>query len=403
MNKKFARINIMFSIMLAFALLGLQNQPAALAQSPEFADQNLKALQLACLDQGRGVMARADALTGYTQFVSTRAGEPLRVDVALKGGAHADIAHAYLMECGVLFGLDDSENELRVVKEKTTSDGQRTTVLFQQEYNGIPVVAGEMFVQFDSNKDILAVGGEVLPKLYVDTAPTVDAVAARELAIESVAKGYAIAPVDFTTTEPVLKIYNPALLEPWAGATSLAWEMEVSLNAALHIRQYVLVNAHRGNVLVSFNKVDTALNRIVYNGTSSYPGTVVCTEGDPGDNNCDALDGTDDYDYAEAYIYSGSTYNYFFNNHGRDSYDNLGSSLGVVTKYPGSCNAFWNGTRVVVTSGCDHNGTDDTMAHEWTHAITEHEAGLDFIGNKVFGHSFSGFCGQLEGYANCKR
>ena len=63
-----------------------------------------------------------------------------------------------------------------------------------------------------------------------------------------------------------------------------------------------------------------ALNREIYNGNdaAALPGTLIREEGDPASG---------DSDGDLAYDYSGDTYNYYLSEHGRDSFDGLGSTL----------------------------------------------------------------------------
>ena len=64
---------------------------------------------------------------------------------------------------------------------------------------------------------------------------------------------------------------------------------------------------------------------------------------------------TGDADADHAYDYAGLTYDYFFTNHGRDSYDDAGGAIlssvhyctTTTCPYP---NAFWNGTQVVTAT-----------------------------------------------------
>jgi bacillolysin len=378
MKSKYRWINIVFSFIFVFSLFGVQNQQVVAAKSVDaFSSQDLL-LQAACLDGNRGIVSAADTFTGETQFIGTRAGEPIRLDAALKGGSPEDAARAFLSQCGGLFGLQDASNELSLKKERLSEDGQRTMVRFQQEYQGVPVVAGELFVQFNAQMDILAVGGEVLPRLYVDTTPTTDAAVAMENALASVAKQYQWDISELTSTEPILKIYDAALLEPWDGPTLLVWEMEITKVDAINVRQYVLVNAQRGNVVVSFNKVDFSLDLATYdnNGAGTLPplpAKLECTEADlPCTANLPA-----DLDAKAAHRGAANTYNFYFNQHGRDSFDNAGGQIISVVDWDNGVdcpNAFWNGTQMVY---CDTLGvSDDVVAHELTHAVTENESGL---------------------------
>ena len=102
-------------------------------------------------------------------------------------------------------------------------------------------------------------------------------------------------PSSLSASEPALWIYNPSLTEPRRLPTRLVWRFEVTAKTLLPIRQLVLINAAGGEVALSFNTIDTALNRLTYDVGNSFddldlPGTLVCDETNPtctgGDTSC---------------------------------------------------------------------------------------------------------------------
>lgn len=396
MKMNFRVINIALVLALLLTVFAAPNQSPVLARANQ-AENEIASLQASCLDGGRGIMARADSFTGYSQFVRTEAGKPIRTSAALKAKSPADAAYAFLTECGGLFGLQGGDNDLSLMRARSTGDGQRTTVRFQQEYKGIPVVAGEIFVQFDANMNILAMGGEILPRIYLDTTPTTEAAVAQANALAFVARSYELDSSELAVTEPVLKVYDSALLEPWDGPTLLVWEMEVSRVGFSHLRQYVLVNAQRGNVIVSFNQVDAALDLATYDNDGSgalppAPGDLVCDETDP---ECD--DQSTDDDAKAAHIAAKNTYDFYFEQHGRDSIDNNGMQLISVVNWDNGAacpNAFWNGSQMVYCDGLAI--ADDVVAHELTHGVTEYESNLFYyFQSGAINESFSDIWGEF--------
>ncbi len=110
-------------------------------------------------------------------------------------------------------------------------------------------------------------------------------------------------------------------------------------------------------------------NRETYDANHSYslPGTLVRSEGDGP---------TGDQDVDNAHDFAGTTYDYYFNTHGRDSYDDRGATLVSTANYGNNyLNAFWNGEQ---TAYGDDFPVKDIVAHEWTHAVTEHSANLEY-------------------------
>src|SRR4030095_1816230 len=93
-----------------------------------------------------------------------------------------------------------------------------------------------------------------------------------------------------------------------------------------------------------------------------------------------------DVDVDAYYNSAGTTWDFYNNKWGRDSYNNAGAVLiGSVHYSNNYCNAFWNRTQMVYGDG---NGSSclplarsiDVTAHELTHAVTENESGLIYSG-----------------------
>jgi Zn-dependent metalloprotease len=110
-------------------------------------------------------------------------------------------------------------------------------------------------------------------------------------------------------------------------------------------------------------------NRQTYDAgnKTSLPGTLVRSESDgpTGDSDVDA-----------AHNFAGDTYDYYWNTHGRDSYDGQGAALLSTANYGVAYqNAFWNGEQMVYG---DDFAVKDVVAHELTHAVTEHSANLEY-------------------------
>jgi len=121
--------------------------------------------------------------------------------------------------------------------------------------------------------------------------------------------------------------------------------------------------------------------RIIYDAKngSALPGTKVRGEGDPA---------TGDEAADEAYDGSGATYDLFKEIYNRNSIDGKGMRLDSTVHYQtGYDNAFWNGQQMVYGDGDEDLAESerlfnrftiaiDIIAHELTHGVTQHEAGL---------------------------
>jgi bacillolysin len=312
--------------------------------------------------------------SNQVRFVGTDAAHPIPQPAALSVEATSETAaRQFLAAYGPLFGLNDQAKELSVMRSRA-ADAGRAFVRFQQVYRGLPVFGGELIVQLDAAKNVLSANGEILSGIAAPTQPSILLAAARQSALELVAKHYGVETSALQTTEPALWIFNPALVEPGSGPTQLVWRMEVTPVELLPIRELVLVNAQRGGVVLHFNEVDTALNRATYtagNGTT-LPGTLVCNESNP------TCSGGDTHAVA-AHIYAGDTYNFYLTHHNRDSLDNAGMTIVSTVHYGNNYqNAFWDPTiqQMVYGDGYGFPLADDVVAHELTHGVTDHESHL---------------------------
>jgi Zn-dependent metalloprotease len=311
-----------------------------------------------------------------------------------------DRAMTVLGVYGSDFGLKSPAQELVLMRVRLNEKG-RTSVRYQQVYNGIPVLAGELIVNQDSAGRLLSISGEISPDLSISTTPTVSSPNAKEFAVAAVAKYYRLSTGDLEATEPELWIFDERLLRPSARPVTLVWRMDVSGVERIDIRELVLVNADFGGVALHFNQVDSVLDREIYdnNNDDSFglPGFgPVRSEGD-------AATGITDVDLA--YDYSGDTYDFYLNEHGRDSLDNAGMTLISTVRYCNplySCpfaNAFWNGTQMVYGDG--YASADDVVGHELTHGVTDYESHLFyFYQSGAINEAFSDIFGEFVDLTN---
>ncbi len=152
-------------------------------------------------------------------------------------------------------------------------------------------------------------------------------------ALDLLATRYGIDAAHVAVSTPELWICNPALLGgPGLRRDTLTWRMELRGESDTEaIRELVLVDAQSGIIALHFNQIAHAKDRRVCN-SNNVPDTDNFET-----NDCDsdakavrlegqAATGVTDVDLA--YDYSGDTYDYFFNNFGRDSLDGSGARTG---------------------------------------------------------------------------
>jgi vibriolysin len=158
----------------------------------------------------------------------------------------------------------------------------------------------------------------------------------------------------------------------------------------------VFVDAADGAVVWSYDNLQAARNRVVYNLNHStmLPGQLARVEGSAASS---------DGQIEAGYDRMGSTYDCYLALFGRDSYDNAGATLISSVHYSTNySNAFWNGTQLVYGDGDNVNTRGysrsmDLTAHELTHAVTERTSNLVYAGesgalNEAMSDIFGNVC-----------
>jgi len=361
---------------------------ALLAGAPAVADD----ATIADLERSGATVQRADA-TGLGRFVSAPAG------IGLGGGTRAagpaSGARAFLDRFGGAFGLGGR------VGVRTVRSGGRDLVgmehvRLQQQLDGVPVAGGEMTVHLRDGAVTAVLARTVGDLDRVALTPAVGADSATAAARLLAAAWPESQNVAFST--PRLELFNRALLTGEGTAdTRLAWFIEAESDVR---QQYIWIDAVSGALLYDFNQRPTARVRQVWdanNAPMSF-GTLLRTEGGPPTGNAQV---------DAAYDYAGHSYDYFFTEHGRDSYDGAGGTLvNVVRACPndlcfGLCpcpNAF--NALLLVYLG-DGWATDDIVVHEWTHSVTNYSAGLLYQKQSgALNESFSDIFGEIVDLTN---
>ncbi|MEP7190181.1 MAG: hypothetical protein ABI901_13400, partial [Roseiflexaceae bacterium] len=253
-------------------------QAAALPDRSQAADATL----LQQLRQASGADARIvrHSETGKARFIDAGSKQPLWQSNSLTTATPEQVSRAFLSTYGPLFGLSGQARELTLMQQQRLSG--RDFVRFQQVYQGIPVLGGEIIVQTNQQRAVMSANGEVMPDLKLATQPSVAADLAAQKALAAIAKAYALASSELQATTPQLWIYNPALLGgPGVRISRLVWRIEVTAPTAPQpIRELVLVDAQIGTIALHFNQIADAKRRVVCDDKN-----VVDPDGDQ-DNNC---------------------------------------------------------------------------------------------------------------------
>jgi len=334
---------------------------------------------------------------GLVSFLGTAAGAPIPLDQA---GTPEERAREFLATYGAAFGLGPGVT-MEILRVNPLDEVGMDHVRLRQTYEGIPVTGGELALHL-LDRGVVAVNAKTIPDLKgTATVPVVTAAEALILAGEAVEQGLGV--TGATLSEPRLELLNKGLLGGRGFSTALTWFVEAR---KIDLREYLWIDALGGKVVLQFSQLTDARDRKVYDANdpgdgiyNTLPGILVRSEGGP------PVAGPAATDANAAYDYSGDTYDYFHDQHGRDSYDDAGATLISSVRFcpsAGSCpfaNAFWNGAQMVYGAGFPP--ADDVDAHELTHAVTEHTANLFYyMQSGALNESYSDIFGETVDLLN---
>jgi len=266
-------------------------------------------------------------------------------------------AMAFVERYADLFGVRDASQELTVVGAEADALGMRHVTL-QQVHQGVEVYGTGMKIHLSADgQEVMAASSSFVPGIALDeTQPRVTAEEAFANTSQALPNGTLIA-------GPRLVVYPVN-----NNSAQLAWLVELR-DDALPARNVYVINAADGRILDVLDRLYIGRDRETYDADHGYslPGTLTRSEGDGP---------TGDQDVDDAHDFAGDTYDYYWNTHSRDSYDDQGATLVSTANYGNNyMNAYWNGEQ---TTYGDHFAVNDVVAHEWTHAVTEHSAALEY-------------------------
>ena len=374
--KQARKRDILFVVLsTVFLFLGINTNTSAGPVEGQPVQQLVKSLT----DQGARISR--NPRSGKVVFIGTSHGNGLMLRGMATGFLPGDNARTVLDQYASVFGIKDPATELKTMHQFDTPDG-RSMVRYQQIYQGLPVIGGEMIVNLDSLGRMSSMNGEVKSGLILDPNPTVSLVQAQEKAVAFVAATYSINATILATTSPVLSVYAPELIGPAGPGPVLVWRMDVVSNSKDVVDEFVLVDARRGAIALHFSNVKHAKDRKTYDESavtlpSQLPGTLLCSEA-----TADNCTGGSDPDADTASLYAGDTYDFYYNNFGRDSIDGNGMTIvsGVHFDFSvagSSCpNAAWVEQYKQMFYCNNMPEGDDVVAHELTHGITSRTSGL---------------------------
>lgn len=279
---------------------------------------------------------------------------------------------------GDAFGLGTSGLEVRLNRVITQEVG--AFVRLDQFYAGLPVFGAQVIVHVDAALNVLNVNANILRdtrelgRSYDALTPVLTAAMAVERAlVHNAAVSGAESGLYSANGDPELVVFEPALFS-LSGSACPAWKVGLKASEIHLPPMTLLIDARDGDLLLRFADQAAARWREMYD-TDQKPdlleADLVRQEGDPPVTE-------EEYDNADfintAYDYFGDCYDFYMNQHGRDSYDNQGSIIRAYVNYP-VLNAFWVNELHIMIIG-DLFLSDDVVAHEFTHGVTAVDSGL---------------------------
>ncbi len=317
---------------------------------------NPSAAQLEALQRLPEVHAVTFDGRGRPSFVAGRLG-------TLGGGAAEAAAPRFVLGLRDVLALSGDE-ELSVERTDEDQLGQ-IHVRMQQFHRGLPVIGADVVLHaMRGSGEVLALSGRVVSVAGLPERPELDGDKAIGRALEEIGvRGTVLG-------EPQL-VY----VVDDRGDVRMAWSAEVTSEGPIgEARDIVFADARTGRFATVHPLIHTSLYRRIYtaNNGSSLPGTLLFNEGGSSGDSV-AMD---------AYNHSGTTYNYYWQKFGRDSYNGSGATLTSTVHYGSNYNnAYWNGSQMVYGDGDGStfsplSGALDVVAHELTHAVTDTTANL---------------------------
>ncbi|QDI92134.1 peptidase M4 family protein [Salicibibacter halophilus] len=361
----------------------------------------------------------------------------------------ADSAKRFLEANKDIFGMQDPQQDLKVLEEHSDDEGM-THIRLQQTKDGVPVEGHELIVHFDENNQIDTVNGHFDTEIDQLAVNSADVNVAEDEAIHAARE--AVDAPENLEEDPTAKL----VFYPLGEEGTLVYKTNITFMTEDPGNWYVFVDAIDGEVIDQYNTIShmaeaagletdevnneentsAAEPSYVSNEEPNHeqyqsangPGIGVhgenrvlnishkASDNGPGrdfhlfDFSVSGLEGILTYDAGEdfdlpgvpyantdaafdfrdeshaaavdAHYNSTEVYEYFLEEHDRNSIDDEGMALVSTVHYGENfANAFWNGSQMTYGDGDDEffiplSAGLDVAAHEIAHGVTEHTAGL---------------------------
>src|SRR5258706_2424806 len=164
-------------------------------------------MPLASAQTGDGLKRQRNPESGKISFIGPESGRALPASKALGTLIRPqDPALALVNRYAPEFGIKDPTRELSEMKKNQTGDG-RVSVRYQQKYQDIPVMGGELIVNTNDGGGLDLINDAVSCHPARPTQPKIDSAQAKQTALQAKVKWYQKTNADFVTSTPQLWIY----------------------------------------------------------------------------------------------------------------------------------------------------------------------------------------------------
>ncbi|QED50024.1 peptidase M4 family protein [Cytobacillus dafuensis] len=340
----------------------------------------------------------------------------------------------YLKKNEVKIGIKNPGENLKVKDTQTDKLGM-THVRFNQSINGVNVEGAEIIVHFNKNNEVVSVNGRINQTIAddaVDTTATLSSDAALKTALSSVK-----APEELTY-EPTAEL----VVYPFEGENYTTYKVNVNFMGDEPGNWFVFVDAKTGKVIDKYNGLMHADEMKTQKGVGigvhgEHRELHITQVKEPNagtkfaladyshenlggivtyDAHNDNISSNDtlyvgnsaafigDYDRAlvDAHYNSEKVYEYYLNEHGRNSLDGEGMAIISRVHYGNNYNnASWNGRWMTYGDGdgkfmISLSAGLDVAAHEMTHGVITHSANLVYRNQSgALNESFADVFGAL--------
>jgi bacillolysin len=342
-------------------------------------------------------------------------------------GTPEQAALKFLKDNNSLFQLNKPGIDLNVAK--VNQDGLRAThVKINQSYRGIPVYGSEMRVHMDQRGTVYAFNGQYRVDINLpNTSPSIIKNRSIEIAKSDLgnvtyrADAARIKQLEEISGNKNLPDWSPnarLMVYPYQKSFRLVWEVEVFVEQPEPGNWKYYIDAQSGSILHKYNALPhqdaSGSGTSIFGGTlslatdysggtyvlrdvsrrsgarnggamgsSDYIQTYTANNGSstPGSTLSDSDNNWSSDAAVDAHHNAGVVYDYYYDTHNRNSFDDNGASIISTVHYQNNYNnAYWDGSQMVYGDGDGSTFIPlvclDIVGHELTHAVTENTAGL---------------------------